>query len=75
MDLDDRADKVRHDHMVELVERMLELHSELNAAKTTHAKINVQRQITATDALIDKLVCELYELTPYEVKVVEGAGA
>jgi type I restriction-modification system DNA methylase subunit len=75
MDLDDRADKVRHDHMVELVERMLELHSELNAAKTTHAKINVQRQITATDALIDKLVCELYELTPDEVKVVEGAGA
>jgi len=35
---------------------------------------NLQRQIDATDAQIDKLVYELYELTPDEIKIVEPAA-
>ncbi len=31
-----------------------------------------QRQINATDREIDRLVYELYELTPEEIKIVEG---
>jgi hypothetical protein len=74
IDLANRADKARHDRIVELVERMLDLHKQLAAAKTAHAKTNLQRQIDATDAQIDKLVYELYELTPEEIKIVEGTG-
>jgi hypothetical protein len=67
------TDKARHDRMVELVEQMLALHEQLAAAKTAHAKTNIQRQIDATDAQIDQLVYELYELTPDEIKIVQGA--
>jgi hypothetical protein len=34
---------------------------------------NLQRQIGATDAQIDKLVYDLYELTPEEINIVEAA--
>jgi hypothetical protein len=73
INLSDRSDKDRHDRIVSLVERMLDSHKELAAVKTEHAKTNLQRQIDATDAQIDKLVYELYELTPDEIKIVEGA--
>jgi len=66
-------DKDRHNRMVSLVERMLELHKRLVAAKTAHDKTNLQRQIDATDTQIDKLVYELYGLTDDEIKVVESA--
>jgi hypothetical protein len=32
------------------------------------------RQITATDAAIDSLVYELYDLTPEEIALVEAGG-
>ncbi|PYJ64959.1 MAG: restriction endonuclease subunit M, partial [Verrucomicrobia bacterium] len=69
-----KPDKDRHDRMVSLVERMLALHKELAEAKTAHDKTNIQRQIDATDAQIDKLVYDLYGLTPDEIKIVEEAA-
>jgi hypothetical protein len=51
---------------------MLQLRKELAAAKTDHAKTNLQRQIDATDAQIDKLAYELYGLTEDEIKIVEA---
>ena len=72
IDINNSADKARHDRMVELVERMLDLHKQLSTAKTDHAKTNLQRQIDATDAQIDKLVYELYGLSTDEIKIVEG---
>jgi len=48
----------RHNKLVALVERMLELH--------------YRRQIGATDGEIDALVCELYAPTPEEIRIVEG---
>jgi len=35
----------------------------------------LDRQIAATDALIDRLVYELYGLTEDEIRMVEGQGA
>jgi hypothetical protein len=67
----DPTDKARHDRVVELVERMLELHKQLATAKTDHDKIVLQRQIDATDRQIDRLVYELYGLTEEEIKIVE----
>jgi len=68
----DPADIARHDRMVALVERMLELHKLQAAARTPADRELYQRQIEATDREIDRLVYELYELTEEEVKVVEG---
>ena len=67
----DPADKARHDRMVELVEHMLALHRQLAAAKTPTDKTAIQRQIDMTDRQIDQLVCELYDLTDAEIKIVE----
>ena len=60
--------------MVALVERRLELHKQLAAAKTPTAKTMLQRQIEATDQQIDQLVYELYGLTEEEIGIVEGKG-
>lgn len=68
------ADKARHDRMVALVERILDLHKQFAVARSDHAKTNLQRQMDATDEPIDNLVYELYELTPDEIKIVEATA-
>jgi len=52
---------------------MLELNKQLQKTKTDHEKTLLQRQIDATDKQIDKLVYELYDLTPEEIAIVERA--
>ncbi len=74
INFDDPEDKARHDKMVELVDRMLDLHKKLDAAKLPGDKTQIQRQIDATDRQIDNLVYELYGLTEDEIKIVEGEG-
>ena len=55
-----------------LVERMLDLHKQRAAARTPHEQTALDRQITATDARIDRLVYDLYGLTEEEIRLVEG---
>jgi hypothetical protein len=74
IDFTDPADVARHDRMVSLVERMLDLHKRVVAEQVPHVKAMLQRQIEATDRQIDALVYELYGLTEAEVAVVEGRG-
>jgi type I restriction-modification system DNA methylase subunit len=71
IDFSDPTDKTRYDRMVELVETMLKLHKNLQAAKTNHEKSLIQRQIDVTDKQIDQLVYELYDLTEEEIRIVE----
>ncbi len=52
---------------------MLDLHKQLSAAKMSHDKTAIQRQIDATDRRIDKLVYELYGLADDEIRIVEEA--
>jgi hypothetical protein len=59
--------------MVALVERMLDLHKRLPAAKTAQERTLIQRQIETTDRQIDRLVYELYGLTEEEIAIVGGA--
>jgi hypothetical protein len=66
------ADVARHDRMVSLVERMLDLHKKLASEGAPHVKTVLQRQIEATDREIDRLVYELYGLTDEEIAIVEG---
>ena len=72
IDFTDKKDAARHDRMVGLVTRMLELNKKLAAASTPADKDLYKRQVDATDKEIDALVYELYGLTKEEIKVVEG---
>ncbi|MBM3242060.1 restriction endonuclease subunit M [Candidatus Poribacteria bacterium] len=71
IDFADPTDKSRHDQIVALVERILDLHKQLAEAKVPQTKTVLQRQIEVTDQQIDKLVYELYDLTEEEIKIVE----
>jgi len=68
----DPADKARHDSMVTLVTKMLDLSKKLQDARLDQDKTLLSRQIEATDAAIDKLVYELYGLTDEEIAIIEG---
>jgi len=72
IDFADKADKVVHDRMVNLVDSMLALHKQLASAKFEAQREAIQRQIEATDAAIDRLVYDLYGLTKEEIAIVEG---
>ncbi len=72
IDFTNAADVARHDKMVALVERMLLLHQQRASAQTETDQQVFQRQIDATDKLIDALVYELYEVTEEEIEIVEG---
>jgi len=75
IDFSDAADAARHDQMVTLVQRMLDLHKELAAEQNPQVKTVLQRQIEATDAQIDRLVYELYGLSEEEIAIVEGRSS
>jgi type I restriction-modification system DNA methylase subunit len=67
------AEKKKHDDLVALVEKMLELNKRL--APLRNAPCNeldeLLREIERTDKEIDNLVYDLYELTEEERKIVE----
>lgn len=75
IDLRHAAGKSRHDRLVQLVEEILDLHRQQAAARTPQEHAVLARQIAATDAQIDSLVYELYELTEEEIRFVEAASA
>ena len=72
IDFNDKADRARHDRMVELVQAMLDLNKRLDTAKTHDEKKLMERRIAATDAEIDRLVYDLYGLSDEEIAIVEG---
>jgi type I restriction-modification system DNA methylase subunit len=72
IDFSDPADKARHDKMVSLVERMLELHKQSTVVRSPLDKERVAREIESTDKSIDRLVYELYGLSEEEIRIVEG---
>jgi hypothetical protein len=70
-DFDSLADTERHDGMVALVTRMLDLQKRLRGATHDEKKAGIQREIELTDTRIDTLVYEIYGLTAEEITVVE----
>jgi hypothetical protein len=57
--------------LAKLARDMLLLHQRLSVAKTPQEKTAFERQITATDTQMDRLVYDLYGLTDDEIKIVE----
>lgn len=74
IDFTSPPDAARHDRMVSLVTAMLDLHTQLAAARTPDEKTSLQRLIESTDHEIDRLVYELYDLTDEEIRIVEGVS-
>jgi hypothetical protein len=74
IDSKNKADQAAHARIVALVEKILTLHAQRSAARTPHEQTVLDRQIGATDALIDREVYALYDLTPEEIALVEGSS-
>ncbi|MBA4313027.1 MAG: restriction endonuclease subunit M, partial [Chlorobiaceae bacterium] len=72
IDFNNPEEKSMHDRMVQLVERMLDLHKKKHQSKAESEKELFEHQIKATDREIDELVFRLYGLTEEEIKLVEG---
>ena len=69
--------RVRHDKMVELVTRMMELKKQQARApkkQSPSARQLLDQKLAITDQQIDALVYELYGLTADEIRIVEGGG-
>lgn len=71
-DFNNESDKQKHDNLVKLVETMLQLNKDLQAATLPEQKEQLQARISYTDKKIDQLVYQLYELTEAEINIVEG---
>jgi hypothetical protein len=72
--LGNKADKARHDKMVELVTRMMELKKQQARApkkQSPSAKQLLDQKLAITDQQIDQLVYELYGLTEDEIRIVQ----
>lgn len=74
LDLAKPADRARHDRLVALVDKMLALTPQRRAATAEQERATLQNAVTATDRAIDRLVYDLYGLTPEETALVEGSG-
>ncbi len=72
IDFDNPSDVAKHDQMVGLVERMLELNRKKAAESNPETLRLVETQIAATDRQIDRLVYDLYNLTAEEIALVAG---
>lgn len=73
LDLANATDKFRQDHLVTLVDQMLEAKKQ-EAAASGQAKEIATRKCAALDRRIDALVYELYGLTDEEIALVEQSS-
>jgi len=71
LDLSRSTDKDRHDGIVKLVDRMLDLMPRVQKAKTDAERQTMEPAVRATDQAIDKLVYELFQMTQEEISLVE----
>ncbi|HEX7722684.1 MAG TPA: hypothetical protein VF397_11040 [Pyrinomonadaceae bacterium] len=58
-----------------LVDQMLEGKKQLASAQTERDKTFYEKKCATLDRQIDNLVYELYELTPEEIALVDGAAS
>ena len=72
IDFSNPTEKAKHDKLVALVDRMLELNSKKNALPPSSERERIEREIAVTDERIDEMVYELYRLTKEEIRVVES---
>ena len=72
--LGDPRAKAKYSKMVTLVDRMLDLHKNLDVEKNPETRKHFQIQLRTIDRQIDRVVYQLYQLTPAEIDVIEDAA-
>ncbi|HNM92270.1 MAG TPA: N-6 DNA methylase, partial [Leptospiraceae bacterium] len=72
INLNNSKDKSIHDKLVSLVDRIRTLKKELTTEKVEKNIKSIEREIDFVDKEIDSHVYQLYNLTPEEIKIVEG---
>ncbi len=72
IDFNNPTDKVAHDTMVGLVEKMIAAKKSLATARTDADRQFYERFSENLDRQIDELVYKLYDITPEERKIIEG---
>lgn len=72
IDSSDKADRARHDHVVELVGHMLKAKEQLGRARTDHDRNYYENKCAVLDRQLDASVYELYGLSGEEIRNVEG---
>jgi hypothetical protein len=70
----DEAGSEKVTRIVALVERMLDLNRKKAEERNPETLRRLESDIAITDRQIDRLVYELYALTPEEIAIVEGGG-
>ena len=66
----------QHDVLVQKVTALLALNKELqNPGLDSSERRSIERDIVATDKMIDRLVYQIYDHTEVEIKIIEEAVA
>jgi hypothetical protein len=71
IDISTNESKAKHDKIVRLVDRRLELEHKVREVNEMRSWNVFHRQIVAVEAEIDRLIYELYKLTDKEIAIVE----
>jgi hypothetical protein len=72
-DLDEPADRARHDRVVLMVSRIIGLAKNRESARDEPSALRIQNEIAVTDRKIDALVYDLFHLTKEEIAIVVSA--
>ena len=72
IDFNNPSEKIIHDKLVSLVDRMLELHKKKNSLPPSAEREKIEREIAITDEKIDEIVYGLYGITEEERRVISG---
>jgi type I restriction-modification system DNA methylase subunit len=71
IDFNNPSEKVIHNKLVSLVDRMLDLHKKKAALPPSAEREKIEREIAVTDEKIDEIVYGLYEITQEERPAIE----
>jgi hypothetical protein len=75
IDFSKRNDKSKHDEMVKLVTRLIDLTSRLQWARSDAERGPIENNLASTDRKIDALAYELYGISAAEQKIIEEGAA
>ncbi|NOT91785.1 TaqI-like C-terminal specificity domain-containing protein [Ferruginibacter sp.] len=73
LNLKNKNDKSLHDDVVKNVDQLLNLNEELKEVKLASKVDQIQGRIDYCEQRINEIVCQLYHLTPDDIKVIENS--
>jgi len=72
IDKQSKTEKPLHDEIVKLVTHLLKFNEEMQLAKLESKRDQIKGRIDFCEDRINEIVYQLYDLTPEEIKIVEG---